>query len=162
MLRFAAALALLATPAVADVTVSDARLVAAFANAKAGALYLTLESDAGDMLIGVHTPDAMAMLHESVEEDGVMRMAAVEQVAVQAGEPLAMKPGGLHIMVMGITPEMLEADRLPISLIFKDAGEVAVEAHVHIGIDDDADHAHGADGHSHDHAGGHHGEGATE
>ena len=134
MLRLPIALLFLATPALAEVTITDARLVAAFPNAKAGALYLTLKSDAGDMMIGVHADDAMAMLHETVEDDGVMRMEHVGEIAVQADEPLVMEPGGLHVMMMGLTPEMLEAETVEVRLIFREQGEVPVEARVQIGV----------------------------
>lgn len=137
MLRQMLALLLLSTPALAEVRVEDARLVAAFPNAKAAALYLTIESDTPDVLIGVHTDEAMAMLHETLDDNGIMRMERVDQVAVQAGEPVEMSPGGLHVMVMGLTPQMLEAEAMSFKLILQDAGEIPLEAEIQIGVQGD-------------------------
>ena len=47
--------------------------------------------------------------------------------------------GGLHVMVMGLTPDMLEAETFPLTLIFEKAGEIEVDLPVQIGIDADAE-----------------------
>ncbi len=69
----------------------------------------------------------MAMIHESREEDGVMRMIHVDAVELPAGETVTFRPGGLHVMIMGLKPDDLPlGGTLDAVLTFDRVGEVAV------------------------------------
>jgi copper(I)-binding protein len=73
--------------------------------AKAGAAYMTLVNDGQepDRLIGVSAEIAgMSHLHETKSENGVMSMSAVDGLDVPAGGKVALQPGGLHVMMMGL------------------------------------------------------------
>ncbi|MCA3561759.1 MAG: copper chaperone PCu(A)C [Aestuariivirga sp.] len=100
--------------------------------AEAGAAYvsLMLHGDA-DRLIAVSTPAAkMAGLHKTVEADGVMKMEHVDGIDIPADGVLEMKPGGYHIMLMGLTRPLKEGDEIGLTLTFEKAGEVKVKAKV--------------------------------
>jgi len=100
-----------------------------------GAAYMKL-SVAGaeaDRLLAVATPVAKrAELHKSFMDDGVMKMRAVEGVEIVPGTLTALQPGGLHIMLMGLTAPLKEGDTFPMTLTFERAGtndiEVVVQA----------------------------------
>lgn len=137
---FAALVALtLALPAAAeDVTLGDLSIKApvvfkSFAKARAAGGYMAI-TNAGatdDLLIGVRVDGPMAMLHESREEDGVMRMIHLDAVEIPAGETVSFAPGGLHVMFMGLQPDDLPVgDSIDVTLIFDRAGEVAVTFNV--------------------------------
>jgi copper(I)-binding protein len=159
MLRTAFALILVATPGLADITVTDARLVAAFPNARAAAIYATVESDAPDMLIGAHSDAPMTQIHETIDDGGVMKMQEAGELPIGPDASITFETGGLHVMVMGLTPDMLETSEIPITLIFRDAGEVTVDAPVTIRGEEDArSMMHGDAEHGH----GDHGDGKTE
>ena len=41
-------------------------------------------------------------VHETVEENGVARMRPLEEAHIPAGGTLVMRPGGTHLMLMGL------------------------------------------------------------
>lgn len=57
-----------------------------------------------DTLVAASTPVAETVeLHEHIHDNGVMRMREVaDGLPIEAGKPLEMKPGGLHIMLLGL------------------------------------------------------------
>ena len=57
----------------------------------------------------------------------VMRMRQVEAIEVPAGQRVELKPGGLHLMLMGLKQALPAGTRLPLKLRFERAGEVQVE-----------------------------------
>lgn len=100
--------------------------------AETGAAYvsLMLHGDA-DRLVGVSTPAAkMAGLHETKQVDGVMKMEHVDGIDIPAHGMLEMKPGGYHIMLMGLSQPLKEGDEIELTLTFEKAGEVKVKAKV--------------------------------
>jgi copper(I)-binding protein len=85
------------------------------------AVYLELlnEGRADDRLVGASTRVARSTeIHESRVEDGVMRMRPVGGVAVPAGGHVALEPGGLHIMLIGVTRSLAAGDTIDVTLTF--------------------------------------------
>jgi periplasmic copper chaperone A len=99
---------------------------------RVGVLYMTItDQGAPDRLVGVDTPVAeKAELHESVAEGGVMKMRPVAAAPVEPGKPLVLKPGGYHVMLMGLRRTLKEGDEFPATIHFAHAGAVNVTAHV--------------------------------
>jgi len=96
---------------------------------KNGAAYLTIRNsgDAPDRLIAAKAPvSERAELHTHLHEDGVMKMRKVEAVEVPAGGEAALKPGGDHVMLMGLHAPLKEGETFPLTLVFETAGEVTV------------------------------------
>lgn len=141
VIQFAAAIALtlgsiLALPPGAEA--SSVMLMKAYARAsatptaQAGAAYvsLMLHGDA-DRLVGVSSPAAkVAGLHQTQAMDGVMKMEHVDGIDIPANGKLEMKPGGYHIMLMGLTQPLKEGDEIELTLTFEKAGEIKVKARV--------------------------------
>ena len=100
--------------------------------AETGAAYVSLMAHGeADRLIAVSTPAAkMAGLHETVLQDGVMKMQHVDALDIPANGQLRMKPGGYHIMLMGLAKPLKEGDEIELTLIFEKAGEMKVKAKV--------------------------------
>ncbi|WP_422375187.1 copper chaperone PCu(A)C [Roseibium sp.] len=96
-------------------------------------------------------------IHEMAVTDGVMKMRELENgIEIPAGETVALKPGGLHIMFMGLNQSFEEGSKVPVVLTFEKAGEVSVELDVaKMGAKTPnggkMDHEHGHD-HGHDHS----------
>jgi copper(I)-binding protein len=82
-----------------------------------------------DRLVGAETLAARAVeIHEQRMEDGVMRMRPLPGgVALPPGEAVTLGPGGLHLMLIGPTRAFARGQRVPLTLRFERAGEVAVE-----------------------------------
>src|SRR3989442_1741534 len=97
-----------------------------------GAAYLTIVSPGGDRLVSVSTRVAKkAELHTMTTEGGVMKMRPLAGLDVPAGEPVTLKPGGAHIMLMGLNQPLQAGQSFPLTLAFEKAGQrevtVAVE-----------------------------------
>ncbi len=81
----------------------------------------------GDRLVGGRTPLAESVeIHETREEEGVMRMRAVEAVEVPPAGEVEFRPGGLHLMLVGLRRSLSEGDSVPLILVFQGRGEVEV------------------------------------
>lgn len=101
------------------------------AGAKSAAGYLEIVNagDAADRLLGVETAIAKrAMLHATDHgADGVARMIHLDAIDIPAGGTVLLEPGGMHIMLMGLTGPLTEGDMIPATLVFERAGRVAIE-----------------------------------
>lgn len=82
-------------------------------------------------LVAVETPAAMmAELHEHTMADGMMQMREVEKIDLPAGATVELKPGGLHIMLMGLKSRLEPGDEVEITLIYGDGSQATVTAPV--------------------------------
>ena len=59
-----------------------------------------------------------------------MKMRPVEAIEVHPGTPTVLKPGGLHVMLMGLAAPLKKGQRVPLTLTFEKAGSIEVEAMV--------------------------------
>ncbi len=118
-----------------------------------GAAYfvVTNQGDTADRLVDAESPVASRVeLHTHQADDaGVMRMRQVEAIELPAGEPTALAPGGLHVMLIGLESPLVEGETFPLTLVFEAAGAVEVEVQVEsvtFGVDESTGHDQG---HSH-------------
>lgn len=111
-----------------------------------GAVYLTLTGrEGGDRLMSASSPVASKVeLHETVMEEGVMKMREVQGMPIPAGAVIMLQPGGLHIMLMNLKQPLKEADSVELTLVFEKAGAVTTTATVaKAGAAGPAGHNHG-------------------
>lgn len=99
---------------------------------KAGGSFMTLRGGAqADRLLGGSTPLAERVeLHTMSMDGNVMRMRQVEGIDVPAGQVVALAPGGLHVMFMGLKEELKPGAKVPLTLNFEKAGTVQVQVEV--------------------------------
>jgi len=95
------------------------------------AAYMTIanKGDRGDMLKLARTPKAKAVeLHQTtMTADGVMQMRKIEgAVPIEAGASLVLKPGGTHLMLLGLEDALRAGEELILTLEFVNAGAVDV------------------------------------
>ena len=128
-----------------DLAVTEAWARAMPPGTDVGAAYVTIENagDVDDRLLGITSPVAAKIeIHETVEEGGVARMRRLEEAHLPAGSALAMRQGGTHLMLTGLSAPLKEGDVLALTLTFETAGRVRVEAPVAgLGADAPPDHA---------------------
>lgn len=85
-------------------------------------------NDQADMLLSAASEAAEdVQIHETTMRDGVMSMAEIYGIEIPAQGHVELKPGGYHIMLIGLKEELKDGDTLTIMLYFQNAGEVAVE-----------------------------------
>lgn len=88
---------------------------------------------ADEALLGAESPAAATIsLHQMRLDNGVMRMRAVDAIALPPGAPVAMRHGsadGYHLMLEGLKAPLREGDRFPVRLRFRHGGvrEVMVD-----------------------------------
>jgi len=84
-----------------------------------------------DRLLSVSAGVSRAVeLHSMAMEGDVMRMRQIDGVAVAAGQTVELKPGGMHLMFVGLTRPLKNGDSFPLALRFEKAGEVKVDVKV--------------------------------
>ena len=91
----------------------------------AGAVYFSITNTGSrpDRLIALSTPLARTVeIHETLREHGNIRMRAVATVACAPGAPVAIAPGGMHVMLVGLTSPLVAGEVFPLTLKFRDAG----------------------------------------
>lgn len=94
----------------------------------AGFLKLTNNGTQPDRLISATSPLAPVVeLHTMVRDGDVMRMRPVQDITIAPGQTVELRPGGFHIMLVGLTAPMNQGTRVPLTLRFERAGEVQVE-----------------------------------
>lgn len=94
-----------------------------------GAIYFVIQNNTRetDELTGVSSDVAEAVeMHESKTEGDVMQMHPVETVPLQAGAKTTFKPGGLHIMLIGVKQDLKIGDEIEITLHFKNSGDIKI------------------------------------
>ena len=57
-------------------------------------------------------------LHTHKKEKGMMRMRRVDQIDVKAGSKTVLKPGGLHVMFIGLKQQLKVGDKVDLELVF--------------------------------------------
>jgi len=95
-----------------------------------GAVYLNIVNPTSDddVLEAVATPAAkVAEVHETVEEDGLMKMKAFpEGLPVPAESVVALEPGGRHVMLMALEERLEPGREIELELRFRRAGTLRV------------------------------------
>lgn len=118
MHRLLIASALLASfAAQAQVKVDDPWVRATVAPQKATGAFMQLTSAKPAKVVAASSPVAdMVEIHEMKMEDGVMKMRAVDALALPAGQAVALKPGSYHVMLMGLKGPIKAGETVPLTL----------------------------------------------
>lgn len=117
-------LATLSTTALAQaVDVKGAWARATVQGQKATGAFMTLTAKDRGQLVSVSSPVAgIVEVHEMKMDGDVMKMRAVEGgLDLPAGKPVALKPGGYHVMLMDLKTPLQKDTTIPMTLVFKDA-----------------------------------------
>jgi len=138
LFRVSAACTLLAAASVAsaqefkagDIVISHPWSRATPKGTNVGAGYLVLENrgTTPDRLIGGSVEVAAGFeIHDVVVEDGVMRMRELEAIELPPGGSVEIKPGGRHIMFVGLLHPLAAGEKARGALQFEQAGKIEVE-----------------------------------
>ena len=98
----------------------------------AGYMLIKNTGSVNDSLVGIQADFAgIAMFHKStVDANGVASMNLLTSVAVPAGQTVEFKPGGLHVMFVGLNQDLKLGDEVTITLQFQNAGAISFPAQV--------------------------------
>jgi len=109
-------------PGVAAVEVRDAWVRLAVKGQSGTGAFMTLAAPSGARLVGISTPVAgQAEIHEMKMEGDVMRMRAVAGgLELPPRQPVELKPGGHHVMLMDLKKALVVGETVPMTLEFVD------------------------------------------
>jgi periplasmic copper chaperone A len=115
--------------------------------ARVGAGYFTVTNNGSqpDRLISAKFVGSETVeLHEMTNEAGVMRMRELRDgYEILPGQKLELKPGGFHLMFMGLKAGLAEGQSVKGELVFQRAGRVEIEFKVEaMGARQNHDHGH--------------------
>lgn len=113
--------------------VSDAWVRLPPPGAKIAAAYLTLETKQALSLSHITSPAADAVeIHSMSMQNGMMEMRQLPALALEAGKPVKLEPGGLHLMLINPKKPLKVGDKVQLVLNFKQGkrvvGTVGVQA----------------------------------
>ncbi len=130
----AACCALISTAAFAQVDVRNVWARGTVPAQTATGVFMTLHAHQNARLVGVSTPvAATAEVHEMKMEGNVMRMRALDALPLPKMEDVELKPGGYHVMLLGLKAPLSVGDKVPVTLKIEQGGkliEQRVEAEV--------------------------------
>ena len=133
----------------AATTISGAWARTSPANADKGAMYMTITSATADKLINAAVDTAISAkteIHEMVMEPatsssethattmgstgnsmpGAMAMRKIDSLDIPAGTAVELKPGGYHVMLIGLVKPLVAGSNVELTLTFEKAGDVKV------------------------------------
>lgn len=101
----------------------------------AGYMTITSTSDVADWLVAVTTPAAEDVeLHETMAgASGMTAMQPVDRIEVAPGATVKLEPGGYHLMLLGLTEELVVGQMIELTVTFEESGTFVVQAEVKAG-----------------------------
>jgi copper(I)-binding protein len=104
--------------------VSDAWARATVPGQPVGAAYMKIDSAVPVTLTHVETDVAkQVQVHNMHMEGGVMKMREHGQLEIPAGKTVALAPGGLHLMLLGLKQPLKAGESVQMTLTFVDANK---------------------------------------
>ena len=103
----------------AGLEISNARMVLPAVAGNPAAVYFDLKNE-GERGVAIRKAEVdgagKTEVHGTMEWDGKMEMSETGPQAVQAGETLKFEPGGLHVMVFDLSPDLVAGSETAMTL----------------------------------------------
>ncbi len=117
-----------------DLAIQDPWVRAIPPNMQTTAAYMVIRNagTAGKTVVGAASPlFARVEFHETVQKNGVAGMVARDSLVIDAGGQVTLKPGGYHMMLIGLQGQPLQAgSKVPVMLQLSDGTQETVMAEV--------------------------------
>ena len=138
----------MAHPDAAHVDAQGAWARASVAGQQATGAFVRLTAREPLQLVGVETSAAaVGEIHEMTMDGDVMRMRAIDALALPKDQTVELKPGGYHIMFQQLKAPLEDGAEVPMTLVFKDAQGALSRLHLQVPVQrraPQASHGHGA------------------
>jgi periplasmic copper chaperone A len=95
--------------------------------------YVTIVNQGGtpDALLSATADLAASVeIHETRNMSGMMMMERIPKIALPPGGRVELKPGGYHLMLMGLKSALGPGQSVTLTLVFERAGPVTIRAEV--------------------------------
>jgi copper(I)-binding protein len=114
-----------------EVVSPKVRAVPPVMNMSAAFMTLKNNGDQAHLLIAARSEKINSVeLHTHINDDGVMRMRQLTEIALPAHSETVLQPGGLHIMLIGLKQPLKSGDNVDFTLVFSDNSEKTFTAPV--------------------------------
>ncbi len=115
----------------ADIEISApwSRATVRGASVGVGFFTVTNKGKEADRLLGGETNVAEKVeIHETQAEGGIMKMRALpEGIEIKPGETVTLKPGAIHLMLVGLKAILAPGEKVHVTLNFAKAGPIGVD-----------------------------------
>jgi copper(I)-binding protein len=126
---------LVALQVFAQVTVAEPWARSTVKEQKVTGMFMTLTSKEDAKLVGASSPAAkLVEVHEMTLDNNIMKMREVKAVALPAGKPVQLKPGGYHVMLIDLAGPLEPGQKVPFTLTIegKDGKRTTVESQAEV------------------------------
>lgn len=106
------------------------------------AVYMSITNNGEETItfIGAESEGAgFTELHETIVDNNVARMEPVEMLMIEAGETVDLRPGGIHIMLLNLTQDLVVDETVMITLMLRSGDTIELDAVVQDIMMDDLD-----------------------
>lgn len=113
-----------------DGLVVDGWARATASKARNGAVYLSIKGNGAttDRLLSARSDGARRVaLHAHEMDGGVMKMRLVDSLEIPATGGVEMRPGQMHLMLMGLKAPLGKGSSVPLTVTFEKAGTMTLE-----------------------------------
>ncbi len=118
-----------------DVVVSDAWVRATAPGQANGSLEFSIVSNKDATLVAVSSPVAGTVeLHSMTHENGMMKMRAIDSIALPAGKTVDLAASGKHVMLIGLKQPLAAGASIPFTLTvqYADNSKATIDASVEV------------------------------
>lgn len=115
----------------ASIEVKDAYARAVPPKLKNSAAFLEMNNNSKEEVFLLKATSAVAQkveLHEHVMNNGMMKMQEVEKIAIPAQASTMLKPGGYHIMLIGLKKPLLVGESISLELHYSNGDIVKLDS----------------------------------
>ena len=126
-------LSAMSVPAFAELIVENAHIRESIPGAPNSAAFMTLNNTSDQDIVLTSVTSQLARtteLHNHINDEGVMRMREVPEIVVPAGQSVELKPGGLHVMFMGLATPLKQGEQGSFTLFDQSGQAYPVQAPV--------------------------------
>ena len=119
--------------AFAELIVENANIRESIPGAPNSAAFMILKNTSAQDVVLTSATSELARateLHNHINDNGVMRMREVPEIVVPAGQSVELKPGGLHVMFMGLATPLKQGEQGSFTLVDQSGQEYPVQAPV--------------------------------
>lgn len=108
--------------AAAEVRVEDARVRPTAPGQRVAGAFMKLTADADMVLVKGASPMAKRVeLHFMRMDGGMMEMREMKKIDLPRDTTVSLEPGGIHVMLIGLKARIQAGDRVPLTLVARDA-----------------------------------------
>jgi copper(I)-binding protein len=117
-----------------DVKIDNAWVRATAPGQNVAGAFMEITADRDMELVAGTTPRADHVeLHLMRMDGGVMEMRELDSIKLPKGKTVSLTPGGLHVMLIGLTSQIQAGEKVSVTLAFRD--KLGEQENVSIALD---------------------------